>query len=79
MIGATTREKVRENLDNSSMPEAAEAGSLVESIYQTLLQGILNGYYPDQAVLSELALAADWALAALLSMTLSGSRRKTGS
>jgi DNA-binding GntR family transcriptional regulator len=59
MVGATIREKNRDKLDVVSLPETAENGSLVESVYQTLLQGILSGHYPDQAVLSELALARE--------------------
>jgi DNA-binding GntR family transcriptional regulator len=59
MIGATIRGKDPDKIEFGSTLETAESGSLVESIYQRLLQGILNGHYPDQAVLSELALARE--------------------
>jgi DNA-binding GntR family transcriptional regulator len=59
MIGTKYRGERWDNQEAEPPLQAAKNGSLVEAIYQTLLQGILNGHYPHQAVLSEVALARE--------------------
>src|SRR5271155_3815199 len=59
MISTKIRGEDWENQEVDAPEQALKNGSMVESIYHTLLQGILNGHYAHQAVLSELALARE--------------------
>jgi DNA-binding GntR family transcriptional regulator len=59
MISTKIRGEDWENQEVDAPEQSVKNGSMVESIYHTLLQGILNGHYAHQAVLSELALARE--------------------
>jgi DNA-binding GntR family transcriptional regulator len=59
MIKAKIHPDELDESDAAVFDDTVENASLAEAVYQTLLQGILNGHYPDQAVLSEVALAKE--------------------